>query len=66
MNLLLLSGGGHPYSETTPILAGFIEAAGHIVDVSDYAFELNIPSTDGYDAIVLNTRRRADSNNDLS
>ena len=66
MNLLPLSGGSHPYSETPPILAGFLKAAGYSVDVSDFAFELNVPSTDGYDAIVLNTRRRDDSNNNLS
>jgi type 1 glutamine amidotransferase len=66
MHLLLLSGGAHPYSETTPIMAGFFESAGHTVDVSDFAFELNVPSTDGYDAIVLNTRRGPDSNNDFS
>ena len=33
MNLLLMSGGRHPYEESTPVLKGFLESAGHTVTV---------------------------------
>lgn len=65
MRLLLLTGGRHPYNETTPILTRFLRAAGHSVNVSTSAKELALPTLSGYDAIVLNTRRRPEDGNDL-
>jgi type 1 glutamine amidotransferase len=66
MRLLLLTGGRHPYHESTPILARAMRAGGHTVKVSNSAQELLSPGLRGYDAIVLNTRRRPETNNDLS
>ena len=34
MNLLLITGGSHPYDETTPVLKETMEAAGHSVTLS--------------------------------
>ena len=33
MNLLVISGGRHPYEESTPILESFLKGAGHEVTV---------------------------------
>ena len=43
MKLLLMSGGRHPYEESTPVLEGFLRAAGHDVTVREDADAL----TDG-------------------
>ena len=66
MRLLLLTGGRHPYHESTPILTRTLRGAGHTVKVSNSAKELASPTLKGYDAIVLNTRRKPDAENDLS
>ncbi|MFW6195482.1 MAG: ThuA domain-containing protein, partial [Chloroflexota bacterium] len=65
LNLLLISGGKHPYGETTPVLAGFLKEAGHKVDISESALELAVSSLDGYDAVVLNTLRTDEFGNNL-
>jgi type 1 glutamine amidotransferase len=65
MKLLLITGGKHPYEETTPVLTRFLEEAGHDVTVSESASELS-GSLDGFDAIVLNTLRQPATENDLS
>jgi hypothetical protein len=65
MNLLLLTGGRHPYEETTPVLTEFLKAAGHGVTVSESAEELS-GDLGSFDAIVLNTLRQPRSENDLS
>ena len=57
MKLLVLSGGRHPYHESTPVLLGFLRAAGHDVTMTEDARELVSSSLDDYDAIVFNTRR---------
>ena len=62
--LLLITGGKHPYEETTPVLTGFLSDAGHEVDVSESATELS-GDLSAYDAIVLNTLRQPDTDNDL-
>ncbi len=64
-NLLLLTGGNHPYDETTPVLIDFLKSAGHAVRVSEGAEELEGDLSD-YDAIVLNTLRQEATDNDLS
>lgn len=65
MNLLLLTGGKHPYEESTPVMTEFLQEAGHSVTVSESASEL-AGSLDGFDAIVLNTLRQSATDNDLS
>ena len=37
MNLLVISGGRHPYEESTPVLNDFLKAAGHEVTVTEDA-----------------------------
>ena len=60
MNLLLVSGGRHPYHESTPILEEFLKAAGHQVTVTEDASVLASPQMRGYDGLVFNTRREGD------
>ena len=58
MKLLVLSGGRHPYEESTPILNDFLKAAGHDVTVTEDASVLaNAGEMSGFDALVFNTRR---------
>jgi hypothetical protein len=58
MKLLVISGGRHPYEESTPILRDFLNAVGHHVTVSEDASVLaNAAGMDEYDALVFNTRR---------
>lgn len=60
MQLLVLSGGRHPYHESTPVLEGFLQAAGHQVTVQEDAAILAQPTAmAAYDALVFNTRREA-------
>ncbi len=63
-NLLLISGGSHPYHETTPVLKAFLEKEGHTVTLTDAAEELS-GGPARYDAIVLNTLRQPASGNEL-
>lgn len=58
MKLLVISGGRHPYAESTPILGDFLRAAGHTVTVTEDAAALaDAAGLDAYDALVFNTRR---------
>lgn len=63
--LLLITGGSHPYDETTPVMNEFLAEAGHDVNISESAEELECDLS-GYDAIVLNTLRQPATDNDLS
>ena len=65
MNLLLITGGQHPYEESTPVLQSFISEAGHRVTLSESAEEL-AEDLSIFDAIVLNTLRQEATNNDLT
>ena len=65
MNLLLLTGGSHPYEESPPVLQAFLEGAGHSVTLSESADEL-AGVLSGFDAIVLNTLRQDATENDLN
>ena len=65
MNLLLITGGQHPYEESTPVLQSFISEAGHGVTLSESAEEL-AEDLSIFDAIVLNTLRQEATNNDLT
>ncbi|MBO03542.1 MAG: hypothetical protein CL731_00790 [Chloroflexi bacterium] len=65
MNLLLITGGKHPYEESTPVLQGFLEDAGHSITLSKSAEEL-AGDLSAFDAIVLNTLRQEATENDLN
>ena len=58
MELLVLSGGRHPYEESTPVLTRFLIQAGHTVTVTEDASVLSDGARmSGYDALVFNTLR---------
>ena len=58
MKLLVVTGGRHPYEESTPVLDGFLKAAGHDVTVTADASVLGKRTKmEGFDALVFNTRR---------
>jgi hypothetical protein len=60
MKLLVLSGGRHPYHESTPILGDFLSKAGHEVTITEDAGTLTQAGhLNRYDAVVFNTRREA-------
>lgn len=65
MNLLLITGGKHPYEKSTPVLQGFLEDAGHSITLSKSAEEL-AGDLSAFDAIVLNTLRQESTENDLN
>ncbi len=65
MKLLLLTGGKHPYEETTPVMTDFLKEAGHEVTVSEKAGEL-AGDLGSFDAIVLNTLRQDATDNEFS
>jgi hypothetical protein len=50
MKLLVLSGGRHPYHESTPILGDFLRRAGHEVTITeDAAILAQAADMNGYD-----------------
>ena len=58
MKLLVISGGRHPYEESTPVLEGFLRSAGHDITVTEDASILSRSSDlNAFDALVFNTRR---------
>ena len=58
MKLLTISGGMHPYEESTPVLERFLRGAGHDVTVYWDADVLSDAGEMGqYDALVFNTLR---------
>ena len=62
MKLLTISGGNHPYDESTPILEEFLKDAGHDVTVN-WTPEVLSDSREmrKYDALVFNTLRENDT-----
>jgi type 1 glutamine amidotransferase len=60
MELLVLSGGKHPYDESTPVLEKFLKAAGHAVEVTEDAGVLTSSRIGDVDCVVFNTRREDD------
>ncbi|MCH8062416.1 MAG: ThuA domain-containing protein [Chloroflexi bacterium] len=60
MDVLVISGGRHPYQESTPILADFLQAGGHQVQVTENSSFLLSERLAGYDIILFNTRREAE------
>lgn len=58
MNLLVISGGRHPYEESTPILEKFLTASRHNVTVNRDSNVLSDASEMRlYDALIFNTKR---------
>jgi len=64
VNLLLITGGNHPYEETTPVLVELLNQNDYLVVVSAGAEELSTDLSE-FDAIVLNTLRQPDTDNEL-
>ena len=60
MKLLLMSGGRHPYEESTPVLEGFLRAAGHDVTVREEADALTDGTLSAVDILVFNTLREGE------
>ena len=61
MKLLVISGGRHPYEESTPILEQFLTAAGHEATVTEDASVLgDAGAMAQYDALVFNTLREGE------
>ena len=60
MKLLLMSGGRHPYEESTPVLEGFLKAAGHDVTVREDADALTDGTLSAVDILVFNTLREGE------
>ena len=61
MKLLVISGGRHPYEESTPVLEAFLKGAGHDVTVDWEAGALgDADAMAQYDALVFNTLRAND------
>ena len=60
MKLLLMSGGRHPYEESTPVLEGFLRAAGHDVTVREDADALTDGTLSAVDILVFNTLREGE------
>ncbi len=58
MKLFLLSGGRHPYDQSTPVLSDCLRQAGHEVTLTQQPTALaDAAQMATYDAIVFNTRR---------
>lgn len=57
MDLLVMSGGKHPYHESTPILVHFLVSAGHQVHLYEEPNVLTFDSLCEYDVVIFNTRR---------
>ena len=60
MRLFLLSGGRHPYHESTPVLADLLSSAGHDVTLTEEAGLITSPGLADYDVVIFNTRRADD------
>ena len=61
MKLLVISGGRHPYEESTPVLEQFLTAAGHAATVTEDASVLaDAGAMADYDALVFNTLREGE------
>ena len=61
MKVLLLSGGNHPYDQSTPVLQGFLADAGHDVIVREDAEALTDGTLNASDVLVFKTLRVGDS-----
>ena len=61
MKVLLMSGGNHPYDQSTPVLQGFLTDAGHDVIVREDAEALTDGTLNASDVLVFNTLRVGDS-----
>ncbi len=58
MRILVISGGRHPYEESTPVLEKFLHEAGHEVKVSWDSEVLSKPEDmENFDVLVFNTMR---------
>jgi len=60
MKLLLLSGGRHPYEESTPVLKDFLQSAGHDVEMREDSEALIDGTLQRKDALIFNTLREGE------
>ena len=61
MNIFILSGGNHPYEESTPILKEFLTNAGHSTIITEDASKIeNTTYMNQFDVLVFNTLRVGD------
>ena len=58
MKLLVISGGTHPYGESTPVLMDFLIQAGHEATLTEDASVLASAELGDFDVLVFNTLRR--------
>ncbi len=65
MNILIITGGDHPYKETTPILNELIISQGHNTLISETVEELTNKNFE-FDVIVMNSLRQKKTNNDFT
>ena len=56
MKILIISGGNHPYDETTPILENLLVENGHDAIISESANELN-NNNFKFDLIVMKSKK---------
>jgi hypothetical protein len=61
MKLLVISGGSHPYAESTPVLMDFLESAGHDATLTEDAAVLASAELGEYEILVFNTRREKET-----
>lgn len=62
MEICVLSGGRHPYEQSTPVLEDFLTRAGHSVTVSENASVLaDEEMIDKYEVLVFNTLREGET-----
>jgi type 1 glutamine amidotransferase len=61
MKLLVVSGGNHPYVESTPVLMELLQGAGHEVTLTEDAGLLAADSLSDCDVLVFNTLRRQET-----
>jgi len=62
MKILVISGGKHPYEESTPVLEGFLRGADHDVMVYwDAGVLRDAKKMEEYDVLVFNTLRARDT-----
>ena len=61
MKLLVVSGGNHPYVESTPVLMEFLQDAGHEATLTEEAGLLAADRLFDCDVLVFNTLRRQET-----
>ena len=62
MKLLVISGGNHPYEESTPVLEKLLSDSGHSVSIFyDAEILSDVTKMDQFDALIFNTMRSGET-----